>query len=257
MSTKFLWFDTSNHHQPKIRTKTNIFGSTTANETLSKRRNILITGAHHSGKTRYLSRLHNDAEKIWYHQLKPYAYTRNKTLENKKPMRRAGVEDKAWEFPEPVFLCGIAPLGKWISNDGVINWWNEKNPEQPFKKLPAFQRVELLPEYLKDTRAVLFIDDAHKLTGRKLQIAKMCLGTAYRSVITASDENKISPSIRRAFLETKPQVVRLNSDVAYDATHILVWMFVVLLFVGGMQEMAALLSIFEMMKGGRRASKQD
>lgn len=257
MSIKFLWFDTANNHQPKIRTKTNIFGKTTANETLSKKRNILITGAHHSGKTRYLNRLYDDAEKIWKYQLKPYAYTRNGKVDKDRPMFKAGDDEKEWSFPESIFLCGIAPLGKWIDNDGFVEWWNTAHPEQPFKKLSACKKVELLPVYLKETRAVLFIDDVHKLSGRKLQIAKMCLNASYRAVVTASDENRISPSIRRQFLESQPQIIRLNTEVAYDATHVIMWLFVMLFLVVGLQEMAALLTVFELMKGGRRASKQD
>ena len=130
-------------------------------------------------------------------------------------------------------------------------------PAQPYAKIPAWKRCELLPKYLRATRAALFVDDAHKLTGRKLVIAKECIDRAHRVVLACNDENRLSPSIRRPFLETKPQEIRLTSEVAYDATHVLVWLFVALAMFAGSPELAALIGVFELMKGGRRASKQD
>jgi hypothetical protein len=76
-------------------------------------------------------------------------------------------------------------------------------------------------------------------------------------VIATSDENRISPSIRKQFLETKPQIIRLTSDVAYDATHVLTWFFVLIAMLAGAPEFAMAIGAFEIMKGGRRASKQD
>jgi len=255
---KFIRINKNNRYQPEIKAKTGYMGRFTENGVISKRRNILITGAHHSGKTKGINRLYEDAENIWYHQVKPYKYTENKgKLEHDKPILERGQTLDDWQFPEPVFLSGLEPISKWYANDGVIEWWNEKNPERPHNKIPAWKRVEILPEYLADTRAILFIDDAHKLTGRKLQIAKLCMESAYRVVMTASDENRLSPNIRRTFLETKPQVIRLNSDVAYDATHIVIWFFVVLLMITGSTELAMALGAFEMLKGGRRGAKQD
>ncbi len=253
---KFLWFDAYNNHQPKIRTKNHFMGSVTANENLSKKCNILITGAHNSGKTRYLHKLYDNAENVWRSQIKPYQWSRDASLKG-KPMLQRGDDGSSWVFPEPIFLCSIDPLSKWTDNDGLLAWWDANNPDNPYKKLPAWKKADLLPLYLKETRAVLFVDDAHKLTGRKLQIAKQCMDSAFRAVVTATDENRLSPSIRRGFLETKPQIVRLNSEVAYDATHLVVWMFVFILMMAGMTEMAAILGFFETMKGGRRASKQD
>jgi hypothetical protein len=148
-------------------------------------------------------------------------------------------------------------MSKWLDHEGAAAWWDKENPAQPYAKIPAWKRCELLPKYLRATRAVLFVDDAHKLTGRKLVIAKECIDRAHRVVLACNDENRLSPSIRRPFLETKPQEIRLTSEVAYDATHVLVWLFVALAMFAGSPELAALIGVFELMKGGRRASKQD
>ncbi len=253
---KFVRIKRNNRSQPELHTKTNYGGRTIENQIISKKSNLLITGNHHSGKTRAITRLFEHAEDIWSEQIKPYAYTRGIVTAN-KPMLKHGETHENWEYPPAVFICGNAPLSKWVDHAGMEKWWNAENPEQPFLKIPAWKRAEVIAKYLRATRAVLFVDDAHKLTGRKLMIAKQCIDRAYRVVIAASDENRISPSIRKQFLETKPQIIRLTSDVAYDATHVLAWVFVLIAMLAGAPEIAAAIGLFEVMKGGRRASKQD
>ena len=49
----------------------------------------------------------------------------------------------------------------------------------------------MLPDYCRDTNAVLFIDDAHKLAGRKLEIARLCVMASKIHVIAASEEQRI------------------------------------------------------------------
>lgn len=253
---KYLFFNKHLQHQPIIHTQTGYRGRFVKSENISKKRNVLITGAHHSGKSRMLNRLHENAEEVWKYQVRPYKFTMGKVAED-KPILKQGETRDNWQFPEPVFLHGLEPLSKWAANDGVIEWWNAKNPELPFSKIPAWKRVELLPDYLKETRAILFVDDAHKLTGRKLMIAKQCVENGFRVIMAASDENRISPNIRKLFLETKPQIIRLTSEVAYDATHLMIWVIVALLMTAGATEIGMALGAFEMFKGGRRAGKQD
>jgi hypothetical protein len=250
---KFLRITASS--QPELKTKTGFAGAVIDTKTISKKHNILITGSHHSGKTRAIRRLFDNAQSVWHNQLRPYKYTRA-TVAQSKPMLKPDESVDTWQFPPPVFICGSAPMSKWLDHDGVAAWWDKDN-ETKYSKIPAWKRCELLPKYLRATRAILFVDDAHKLTGRKLVIAKECIERATRVVIACSDENRLSPSIRRPFLETKPQAIRLTSDVAYDATHVLVWLFVALAMFAGSPELAAAIGMFELMKGGRRASKQD
>ena len=253
---KFIRINTKNRSQPELKTKTGFGGHVIENKIISKKSNVLITGSHHSGKTKAITRLYEHAAAIWSAQIKPYQYTRG-TVATTKPMLNAGETLENWQFPQSVFICGSAPMSKWLDHKGAADWWDKQNPSQPYAKIPAWKRCELLPQYLKATRAVLFVDDAHKLTGRKLVIAKQCLENAHRIVLACNDENRLSPSIRRQFLETKPQEIRLTSEVAYDATHVLVWIFVALAMFAGSPELAALIGVFELMKGGQRAFKQD
>lgn len=253
---KYIFVNKQNRSQPELRRKANYGGNVIENRIISKKSNLLITGNHHSGKTRAITRLFEHSQDIWESQIKPYAFTRGKVSAD-KPMLTYGEAIESWKYPDAVFLGGNDPLSKWTDHSGMEKWWNENNPEQPFLKIPAWKRAEVIAKYLRATRAVLFVDDAHKLTGRKLMIAKQCIDRAYRVVIATNDENRISPSIRKQFLETKPQIIRLTSDVAYDATHVLAWVFVLIAMLAGAPEIAAAIGLFEVMKGGRRASKQD
>lgn len=253
---KYIFVNKQNRSQPELRRKANYGGNVIENKIISKKSNLLITGNHHSGKTRAITRLFEHSQDIWESQIKPYAFTRG-TVATNKPMLTYGEAVENWIYPDAVFLGGNDPLSKWTDHIGMEKWWDEQNPNEPFKKIPAWKRAEVIPKYLRTTRAVLFIDDAHKLTGRKLIIAKQCIESAYRVVLACSDENRLSPSIRKPYLETNPQIIRLNSDVAYDATHVLAWFFVLLAMLAGSPEIAAAIGMFEIMKGGRRASKQD
>ncbi len=254
---KFVRINSRNGSQPEVKTKTGYRGNVIENQIISKKSNILITGNHHSGKTRAIVRLYEHAEQVWSNQIKPYKYTRA-TVATNRPILKPAEPSSAWTYPEAVFLCGSAPLSKWTDNKAIEQWHDAQDPDaMKYAKIPAWKRCEIIAKYLRATRAVLFVDDAHRLNGRKLMIAKQCIDRAYRVVIATSDENRISPSIRKQFLETKPQIIRLTSDVAYDATHVLAWLFVLIAMLAGSPEIAAAIGMFEIMKGGRRASKQD
>jgi predicted GTPase len=95
--------------QPEMRTKSHYGGDITDSKVIRKTCNVLITGAHHSGKSTTINRLYDDAETIWYNQVKPYKHSNNRAaLSHDKPMLKAGETLDDWQFPEPVFLSGIA-----------------------------------------------------------------------------------------------------------------------------------------------------
>ena len=81
---------------------------------------------------------------------------------------------------------------------------------------------------------MLFVDDAHKLGGCKLQIARQCVLSAKLFVIAASEEQHLAPNLRSAVLHRDPQIFRLDSEVAYDATALLMWFFIAIMFGGGL-----------------------
>ena len=218
---------------PLFVTKHKKYGAVASEEPISVRRDIMLTGAHDSGKTRWLTRLYEQSDRIW--------------TKSKSPA---------------IWLGALRPLAAWSDQQQLIDWWSKKvstDPVnyEPWNKLPAWRRQELIPDYLKDTGAILFVDDAHKLSGRKLQLARLCAMSAKICVVSATEEQRIAPNLRSALLKRDPQIFRLDSEVAYDATKPLVWLIALVALGAGWWEISLVLGGMQALAGGRRSSKQD
>ena len=218
---------------PLFVTKHKKYGAVASEEPISVRRDIMLTGAHDSGKTRWLTRLYEQSDRIW--------------TKSKSPA---------------IWLGALRPLAAWSDQQQLIDWWSKKvstDPVnyEPWNKLPAWRRQELIPDYLKDTGAILFVDDAHKLSGRKLQLARLCAMSAKICVISTTEEQRIAPNLRSALLKRDPQIFRLDSEVAYDATKPLVWLIALVALGAGWWEISLVLGGMQALAGGRRSSKQD
>jgi len=218
------------HAQAFVIKKNRKFGQVIEQKGISTKKPVLITGAHASGKSYLLDRLHNDAERVW-----------------------AQIDAK------PLFLSAVRPLSAWTDVKHLELWWaNRENPEDErhWTKLKAWERVDCVPEYLRETGAVLFVDDAHNLSGRKLKLAQDCVRAAKVWVMSAADEGRIAPGLRKDVLAAEPQTFRLDSEVAYDATAILIWILMLACLAGGAYEVAAVLGGLKMLASGRHATKQ-
>jgi len=228
---------------PIVKTKGRKYGPVIETQVLGRKRSILVTGAHDSGKTRILERLHAEERSIW----------------NKSTDHRA------------IYLGALRPLGAWSDCEHVRDWWEaraakvsdseagtaKESETRPWSKLPPWERAEKLPLYLSETGAVLFLDDAHKLAGRKLQIARACVLAARVWVVAASSEARLPPNLRQVILRCDPQLVRLDSDVAYDATNLLTWALVCALLAAGLWEASLVVAGLKTIAGSRQAAKQD
>lgn len=216
---------------PLFVKKTRKYGKTLSEEAISRKRPILIVGAHSSGKSRWVRRLHENAKEIW------------------------GAKVKA----EPVFLSGLTPLSAWLDAGPIPDWWNkkEKRPERYWHRLKQWEKTDILPRYVSETGAVVFLDDAHKLAGRKLELAKRCLMPAKIWIVTSSQENRIPPALRIELTRLEPQIFKLSSDVAYDMTNILIWGLIAILVAAGAWELALIVGGTKALASGRRAARQD
>jgi hypothetical protein len=214
--------------------KTGKYGAIIKTEGLSKKKCLMVTGAHSSGKSRWIHRMYDAAGNLWGSRC-----TKN----------------------GPVMLEALHPILAWSEQDCVQAWWAEEqakkpeNEQKPWKSLRPHQRADALPAYVLATGAVVFCDDAHKLTGRKLQVARACLMAAKIFVIAASEETQLAPNLRSVVLDRKPQIIRLTSDVAYDATNVFMWIFMFACMVGGWYEAAAVLGGLKAISSGRRAAR--
>ena len=227
--------DGSRYAVPLLVTKSAKYGKVISEQNISTRKPVLVTGAHDSGKTRWVSRLHEHAAEIW------------------------GAKIKA----EPLLLDTLSPLAAWCDTPAVAQWWDSQQQALPaddrllWKKLKQHERSEALPRYCEDTGAVLFIDDAHKLSGRKLQLARKCVMAARIWIIAASEEQRIPPNLRSIIMRRDPQIFRLDTDVAYDATHILTCFILLCCLAVGWWEAALVIGGLKALGSGRRAARAD
>lgn len=213
------------------------------------KRIVIITGPHDCGKTRYLTKMANLAEGIWRNQVEEFQDTPF-TVSSRK--RRPKV------FPGPVLISAQGPINQWLDNPHIEEWWDGLSPSMdkvPWSKLQQYKKINALPSYLKEKGAVLFVDDAHLLTGRKLQVVKSCVTIAGRSVITCEQETMIPTSLRIVIMATEPEIIRLRSDASYDHTDVLMWVLIVIVLTAGFWEMALILGGMKMLGKGRTASK--
>jgi diadenosine tetraphosphatase ApaH/serine/threonine PP2A family protein phosphatase len=198
---------------------------------ISTRKPVLITGAHASGKSYWLDRLRENAARIWASRAEA----------------------------KPLHLAATRPLPSWTDVQHLELWWASREnsgDERHWSKLRAWERVDMLPVYLQETGAVLFVDDAHGLSGRKLKVAQECVRAATVWVMAAADEGRIAPGLRKDVLAADPQIFRLGSEVAYDATPIFMWILITLAFAAGSWELGMALAGLKFLGSGRRAAKQ-
>lgn len=220
-------------------TKRRKYGDILSEEAISIKRPMLVMGAHDSGKTRWLQRMHEHALEIWG----------SKTL------------------VQPLYLDTLSPLSTWCEPSFLATWWEQRrhtltqlDPEwttQLWKHLKAHARAELLSTYCQDTKAVLLVDDAHKLTGRKLQIARQCVLEAPIFVMAASEEQRLPPSLRSVVMRREPQIFRLDSEVSYDATNLFIWALLLACLALGWWEAALVMGGVKALGSGRRATRSD
>ena len=222
--------DGREHAQAFVIRKSRKFGEVIEQRHISTKRPVLITGPHASGKSYWLDRLRKDAPRVW-----------------------------ARINAEPLHLAAVRPLSAWTDTKQLELWWagrDDTTDTRHWTRLKAWERVDMLPEYLRETGAVLFVDDAHNLSGRKLKVVQDCVRAANVWVMTAADEGRIAPGLRKDVLAVEPQTFRLGSEVAYDATPILMWLLIMAAMMAGSWELAAVLGGLKMLGSGKRAAKQ-
>lgn len=216
--------------EARVIRKSRKFGQVIEDRGISTRLPVLVTGAHASGKTYWLERLRANARRVW-----------------------ASID------AEPLHLAATRPLSAWTDVQHLELWWagrENSTDDRHWSKLKAWERVDALPLYLEETGAVLFVDDAHGLSGRKLKVVQECVRAAKVWVMAAADEGRIAPGLRKDVMAAEPQTFRLGSEVAYDATPVAMWVLIALFMSMGYWELAMAIGGLKLLGSGRRAAKQ-
>jgi hypothetical protein len=127
---------------------------------------------------------------------------------------------------------------------------------QPWSKAKCWERAEWLIRWAKAHHAVLLLDDAHHLSGRKLDIAQRLALVAGRIVSGASQESRIPINLRMTLLQRDPVIETLKSDAAYDATAVFLWLLILAAMGAGAWQLAAILGGMKFLGRGSRAARQ-
>lgn len=208
---------------PIVRERARKYGPILEDRVLSIKKDLLITGPNASGKTRWLTKLENQATEIWHGK-------------------------------EKLFLRATEPLQRWYEDPRVIATVTAKGRD--WTKLKSYERVDALIQWIKAEKVLLLIDDAHKLAGRKLDIAIQACREAGRLIVGAFAENAIPMSLRLLIDKRDPQRVGLASEAAYDVTNLAMWLAILTAVGAGWWQMAAVMGGMKVLAGGRRAAKQ-
>ena len=209
---------------PVVVEKSRIFGPVLHEQKISVKRSVLITGAHQSGKTRWLQRMLDEAPGIW----------RGK---------------------QAMLLRCVQPLAQWIEHEPV-RAYAEQRYARPWSRIRSWERIDAAVAWIEENRPVLLIDDAHLVSGRKLDVLLRMVRAAPIAVVTASDEHRIAVSLRMELDARNPQRIHLQSDAAYDITPIVVWMLTLAALAAGAWEISAIGAGLSLLGRGRRAAKQ-
>lgn len=209
---------------PVVVEKTRRFGPVQHEEKISVKRTVLITGAHQSGKTRWLQRMYDEAPGIW----------------RKRPA---------------LLLRCVQPLAQWIDDERIIAYAEERH-KRPWTRIRSWERIDAAIEWIEKNRPVLLIDDAHLVSGRKLDVALRMLRAAPLAVVSASDEQRIAISLRLELAARNPQRIHLRSEAAYDITPFVIWALTLAALAAGSWEISALGAGLSLLGRGRRAAKQ-
>lgn len=218
-----LLADGSKRRVPIVRTRARKYGPILDERVLSVKQDVLITGPNSSGKTRWLTKIDEHAGAVW-----------------------AG--------REKLYIRAMDPLQQWCEDPRVEA--HAAAQGLAWSKLKAYARIDMLLAWAAESKIVLILDDAHKLAGRKLDIAIRLCRAAGRLVVGAWAEQSIPMSLRMLLDLRDPQRVPLKSEAAYDATAITLWLIILISLFAGWWQLAAVVGGMKVLAGGRRSAKQ-
>lgn len=208
---------------PVVRERDRRYGRVLDERVLSVTRDLLISGPHASGKSRWLDRLFNKAPEVW----------------GSRPI---------------LYLRTIEPLQRWYEDPRVIASVEKRG--QVWNRLKTYERSDELIRWVTESKAIVMMDDAHKLAGRKLDVATRVATNANQLVVSCFDEQQIPISLRLLLVQRKPQRVLLESKAAYDATSMALWLSILIALMAGWWQLAGVLGGMKVLAGGKRAAKQ-
>ncbi|MDD5360434.1 MAG: hypothetical protein PHI02_09270 [Sulfurovaceae bacterium] len=99
-----------------------------------------------------------------------------------------------------------------------------------------YQQINLLVQ--KARKAICFIDDIDKLSGKKLEVIKDIIKNSKQIILTASEKKNINKTILLSLERKKSYEIELNTDASYDITNYLIAFVMIICVVFGLYELA-------------------
>ncbi|HHF6888725.1 ATP-binding protein [Haemophilus influenzae] len=228
-----------------FESKSKKFGKVESSKYIGNRKNILISGGFHSGKTRMIMKIWKERQNIWG--------------KDRGFVKLSGFGTIAEYVDTPQlrdFFNAIPKNKKYKDNRDLQEFWASFEGRE-FKQLKQHERIENLIEFIKHHNTVLIIDDAQKLTNRKLEIVKRAIEHCKQFVIATSEEQRLSTSLRTVVLNSNLEHLKLDTQASYDATSIFVYFLIACCAAGGWYELAFIMGGLKALSSGRRASRKD
>lgn len=155
----------------------------------------------------------------------------------------------------PTLHCHATdPITRWTTQPALAQHLEAQG--LVIKKMGAEDRIEALLKWVTQCPMVLLIDDAHALSGRKLELIVRLAQKARLVVMGALSEQALHPSLRTCLQRRGPQVLTFRSEVPYDATITLVCVLLLMALAAGWYELAAALTTARALGHGPLASRQ-
>jgi hypothetical protein len=190
-----------NHPRPEW------FHSLTAH--LNYQQDVLILGAHGSGKSKLMQ------------------FVKNQLAERKpdQPM---------------LVINALNPVSSWIDCQFLQEYANSCN--LTWKKMLIYQKIDLLCNWPGLGNLILCIDDAHRLSPGKLLVLMRLIEKSRQVVLTSFTEQTLSPQLRLLVQQRGYQDLQLSTEVPYDATSFLVWLCMLGFFALGYWELGVVIA---------------
>ncbi len=155
------------------------------------------------------------------------------------------------------------PMIHWRACDPLSRWVDQAalqahllSQGKALKTMTVEDKLDALLSWAQHQKVVLVLDDAHALSGRKLDLTVRLAQFARVVLVGALSEQALHPSLRVCLQRRAPQVISMRSEAPYDATVSLMWVMLLLVMAAGWWELAAALSSARALGYGPLAVRQ-
>ena len=192
--------------------KSNVFGK--RNETyIPKKASVLLLGQDGSGKSKQLHKLYSLKEKIYHRHKKNFVYIN----------------------------CNDS-VSDWIYHN--LGEYYDDYLDDDSERRSLYNKIQALVNYSE--KAIVFIDDLHKASGRKLEVLKDIKRNSKSFIATATQKHHINKTLLK-IMGRDYKELHLSTEAAKDATHVFLVVFLMGLVVTGNIELAMLLTAGRLM----------